>query len=817
MYPPFTGRDSQSSKPVTKPPSSPRTKFGFPIADLRQMKKTLLASSLSRVLAGAAFTTFCAAAAAQAPPPATPDSADAASRKLDQIVVQAAIAYRDRSDAIAPTLSYDLEYFQRFEPNTVGDMLKRVPGVAFVGSDIMEFDGAQLRGLAGGYTQILINGKKVPGAGDDRSFFVDRIPAEMVARIEILRSNSANRSGDAVAGAINIVLRDAYEFDGSYVRAGLNRWHDGEINPTFGAVSSGEALGGRLLAGVNVQDRYRSKIKRSDRYSDPTKEDLLSYEDQIEVKDGRDYSANVSYTVDVGESGRFGLDGFYVKTDRDVTEVSNEVEFDEEDVIESNVPGLNPIDQKNWGLGAEYRFEMAGGSTEFDLDFARFQDDSSEAEEKYEYVNGEFDAAEAEAQSVDAIDDEVSIKLAHQRAVSDRVEMEFGIDYRNKERDIAYTNFEWESENEGDPVVYELDGVIASTIEETRLDPYLMFSAAGEAFSWEAGLRYETTDSDIAYLEDGEVEGAASNDYDRLLPSAHFKWDLTDSDRVSLSLAKSVKRPNFNELIPATLDGEFGDNDYIGNPLLDPETANGFDVGFEHRLGRSGVVGVNVFYRDVTDLIELINTGEPSVDALDSYADDIEEYIEENGVSEAEAIAANPFDPESFVFTSANVGDGKVYGVEFDLSTPLSAFGFDHTGVFLNYSYLKSEIEDFLGERRFNDQAKSVFNIGFIQDLPDLGASFGVSFRKQGDAFSRVLAEEVLVRYGDDLEAFVEKRFGDRLSLRLSGYNLLDASKDEFFDKFDNLPDQLDRDYDEYEIESEEAGPAFQLVARYAF
>ena len=74
-----------------------------------------------------------------------------------------------------------------------------------------------------------------------------------------------------------------------------------------------------------------------------------------------------------------------------------------------------------------------------------------------------------------------------------------------------------------------------------------------------------------------------------------------------------------------------------------------------------------------------------------------------------------------------------------------------------------------------------------------------------------------LTRYGADLELFVEKRFGDKVSLRLSAANLLDASKDEFFHKFDNLPDQLDRDYDEYELETEEAGPSMQLVVRWAF
>ncbi|KAF1707626.1 TonB-dependent receptor plug domain-containing protein [Pseudoxanthomonas sacheonensis] len=775
------------------------------------MKKNLLAAGLSHALACAAFASFTATALAQTATQ-TPDGASEA-KQLDTIVVQGEITYRNRSDDTAPVLSYDLEYFQRFEPSTVGDMLKRLPGVTFVGSDIMEFDGVMMRGMAAGYTQVLINGKKMPGAGDDRSFWVDRIPAEMVDHIEILRSTSANRSGDAIAGAINIVLRDAYAFDGSYLRLGLNRWYDGEVNPTFGAVTSGEALGGRLLAGINVQDRYRAKVKRSDRFGDPSMEELVSFEDQTEVKDGRDYSANLSYTADVGETGRFSIDGFYVKTDRDVKEVSHEIEFDDEDVIEANVPGFNPIDQKNWGIGAEYRFDMAGGTTEFDLDYAKFEDNSAEREESHEYVNGEWDASEAEASAVQADDTETSFKIAHKRPVGG-AELEFGADYRKKKRDVVYTNYEWEAEEEGDPVVYELDGTVGSLIEETRVDPYVMLTGKGEVFSWEAGLRYETTKSDIRYSEDDEVEGTASNDYNELLPSLHLKWDLTDADRISLSLAKSVKRPNFNELIPAVLDGEFGDNDYVGNPLLDPETANGIDLGFEHRLGKHGVIGVNFFYRDVKNLIELVNTGELSEDAQDTYEEELEEFLEENPGSTEDDFE---FDPESWLFTSANVGDGKVYGVEFDLSTPLTALGMPNTGVFLNYSYLNSKVTDFIGERRFNDQARSVYNIGFIQDLPSWAASFGATYRKQGDAFSRILAEEVTVKYGDDLEVFVEKRFGKTLSVRLSAANLLDASKDEYFHKFDNEADQIDRDYDEYELESEEAGPSYQLVMRWAF
>ena len=775
------------------------------------MKRNTLALCLSHALVCATLLPAGTAFAQASPDGAAADAG--APKQLDTVVVQGEIAYRNRTADIEPVLSYDLEYFQRFEPNTVGDMLKRVPGVTFVGSDIMEFDGAMMRGMAAGYTQVLINGKKVPGAGDDRSFWVDRIPAEMVDHIEILRSASANRSGDAMAGTINIVLRDAYQFDGSYLRVGVNRWFDGELNPTFGAVTSGQVLGGRLLAGINVQDRYRGKIKRSDRYTGPDRKQLVSWEDQDEVKDGRDYSANLSYTADIGDNGKLSLDGFFVKTKRDVTEVSHEVEYDDGDVIESRVPGLNPVDQKNWGIGAGYRFDMAGGTTKFDLDLARFQDASAEREEKHEYVNGKWDASEAEAEAVDARDTETGFRLAHARPLG-AAELEFGVDYRRKKRDVSYTSYAWEADKEGDAVDYALDGVIGSLIEETRLDPYLMLSGHAGALSWETGLRYETTRSDVRHQEDGDTEGQDRRDYNELLPSLHLKWDVSEQTRINLSLARTLKRPNFNELIPALLDGEYGDNDYVGNPRLLPETANGIDLGFEHRLGKHGVIGVNLFYRDVGNLIELVNTGQWSEDALDSYAKDLKKFLAKNpGKTEKDF----KFTPESWLFTSANVGDGVVRGIEFDLSTPLTALGLPNTGVFLNYAWLDSKVDDFRGERRFNDQARSVYNIGFIHDMPSLAASFGATFRSQGDAYSRVLAEEVTVKYGDDLEMFVEKRFGRNLSVRLSAANLLDASKDEFFHKFDNLDDQLDRKYDEYELEREQAGPSYQLVMRWAF
>ncbi|WP_287011797.1 TonB-dependent receptor [Brevundimonas sp.] len=734
---------------------------------------------------------------------------------LEEVVVTGEPAMRNRTDDVVPTLSYDLDYFQRFEPLTAGDALKRVPSVTFL-SDVLESDGVRIRGLDSAYTQILINGERVPGANLDRSFFVDRIPAELIERLEVVRSSSANRSGDAVAGAINIVLRDAMSLDGGYVRLGALHWDDSEYGQwggTYGAVWGGQVGPGRLLIGGNIQDRRNPKQKKSWRYDEPGAE-LNDTEIQSDVRDGTDYSANLSYEVPVA-GGDLQLSGVFVRTDR--VQDENSLEYNEgiEDADNLAKVNANPLDilTDNWSVNGRYEREMLGGETTFKLGYATIDDEQFEQEEELDVEDQVIEGARTRT---NVKDEEIQAAIEHKIELSGGMELEFGVQYSKKDRDTSV--FEAEAEVEDEPVFralldseYEdfepVDGGL-NTIEETRIDPYIMLSGENGPAKWEAGLRYETTDFSITD-ETADADARTNDkDYGILLPSASVRWALSDSDRITASVARTVRRPNFDYLSPALLGGEYGDNDFIGNPDLEPETAWGADLGFERRLGRRGVFGVNVFYRDITDLIELTNTGEYSETALEDYEDAIDD-----GATPEEAAE----ELVSYVLTAENIGDGQVWGVEFDLSTPLDFIGMEHTGVFLNYSWLDSSVDDAFGERRFNSQSDYVFNVGFTQDIPSWGAAFGATYRKQGDAEGRIIGEEVVTQYGGDLEIFIEKQVASNVVLRFTGSNLLDSSKDETFNKFNTIQDQIDRDFDEYEIETETAGPWFQLVARMAF
>jgi outer membrane receptor protein involved in Fe transport len=745
----------------------------------------------------------------------------------NQIVVQAEIGFRNRdTDAAEPVLVYGEEYFQRFEPLTAGDALKRVPSVTFL-SDVIESDGARMRGLDSGYTQILINGERVPGPNADRSFFLDRIPAELIEQVEIVRSSSARRTGDAVAGTLNIVLRDALALDGGYVKGGGLLFDDGELKPTAGLYYGGALGPGRVLVGANIQGRYNPKEKVSFRYDNDGENNpvFANREDQSDVRDGTDYALNGSYLID-GSTTRFEVSGNYVLTDR--TEEERSFEYN----VETGMPGpvafdgddepglltdahqLEDIDQENWAIAAKISHEWSLGETSFKANYARFDDDVDATETEVDFETGEEGELEdpeweSELTVSRNTDEELSFALDHEVPVTEAINFVAGAFWQDKDRntDIAKAEQDGELDSRdwsqtgnhpadllGSFGDFEVDGL--SDVEEDRRDVYALFEGDHGALKWEVGLRWENTEVHIVdhTVDPEDVAAEYDYDYDYLLPSASLTYN-TGPGRVTASGARTVRRPQFDFLTPITLEEELGDNDLLGNPLLMPEKAWGADLGYEHHLGRTGVIGVNLFYRKIDDLIEVVDTGEVRVELDDEGEID-----------------------ETFpILQPRNVGNGEVYGIEFDLSTDLDFIGLPDTGVFGNLSLLDSEIEDGFGERRFNNQSDVVYNFGVIHNLRDFGAAFGATYRKQGEAFSRIVGEEVITTYGADLEVFVEKRFGDSFTIRAVGSNLLNGKKRETFNKFNTIEEQMAGEFDEYEVEAEEAGPVFQLVGRYAF
>ncbi len=93
---------------------------------------------------------------------------------------------------------------------TVANVIQRVSGVSVERSSNGEGQYAILRGMDKRYNYTLVNGVKIPSP-DNKNRYVplDIFPAELLDRLEVYKSLLPDMEGDAVGGAINMVMKNA--------------------------------------------------------------------------------------------------------------------------------------------------------------------------------------------------------------------------------------------------------------------------------------------------------------------------------------------------------------------------------------------------------------------------------------------------------------------------------------------------------------------------------------------------------------------------------------------------------------------------------
>jgi len=92
---------------------------------------------------------------------------------------------------------------------TVAEVMQRVSGVSVESSN----SGSQfavIRGMDKRYNTTLVNGIKIPSPDDkDRYIPLDIFPAELLDRLEVIKSLTPGMEADATGGSINLVMKDA--------------------------------------------------------------------------------------------------------------------------------------------------------------------------------------------------------------------------------------------------------------------------------------------------------------------------------------------------------------------------------------------------------------------------------------------------------------------------------------------------------------------------------------------------------------------------------------------------------------------------------
>ncbi|MEO5696685.1 MAG: TonB-dependent receptor [Burkholderiaceae bacterium] len=652
---------------------------------------------------------------------------------------------QQRRESTAAKIVIGREEIERYGDDNVGDVLKRLPGVTMQGR-AGRGGNIRMRGLGSGYTQILLDGERLP-----RGFSLDSLAPDQIERIEILRAPTAETGARAIAGTINIVTREGYVKRINDLRLSAG-FENGRVQPQASWTRNdvvGAAIYNFTLSAF-ARDRESGSSTTTTRRS--LADDSLVFEqrDTGEVRDtrrGLHASGRLQWRGDAGgpsltlmpllihstgSSRRSGTLTQLAGTTPPLYDTSATAGDSSFSLARLNGQWRQPLDgggriESSFGLSqhrsddASVRFETTGGTLTRTLeDERRTRDRKLNASAKLtRLLSGEHSL-------VAGVEAETNRRTEQRHLQQDGVPLlsDFGDELKaSATRFAAFAQDEW------------------------NLSPQ---------WAAHAGLRWEGITTHGGGATDTPE---ASNRSSVWTPLLHAVWKPSpDSrDQVRFSLTRSYRSPSLPDLIarpqldsryPAAGPNPPTDPDRAGNPALRPELATGVDIAVERYLSGGGLLSANLFRRNISDYIR-------SRTAL-------------------EVVSWSPV--PRYVSRPQNVGDAVTQGLELEAKLRLDSVlvGAPKVDLRANASVFRSRVDAVPGpDNRIDQQPDWTANLGADYRVPGWPLTLGGNLNWTPAYPTRISETQTALQGRKTVaDAYALWVVGPALQLRLTASNL---------------------------------------------
>ncbi len=654
-------------------------------------------------------------------------------------------------------VTYDKEYFEKFAPVTLLDMLQRIPGVQEIlnknreqraranrGGGGAETQGG--RGFGSGGDQILINGKRLAGKNNNIDDTMSRVSADNVEKIELIRGAAAGLDVQSQGLVINITLSEGASSSTTFWRFTERFYTSKNSFPPEFLISHSGSSG-------NLQYLFSGEVKNNRGFFDREEDHFNAADEHTgdkfinnKIKMGSVVlNTNLTYSFDDGSDFRInGLfdDGF-----------QNRIEEQEE-------IGTQPLhtlwdtqtDTTKWEIGGDYTKNIDGigqlkalfviNDEKQTTDVLRDREIMTVDEFEYAQENTNLDKSEKifRASLTTSLTDKQSLEAGGEVAINT-----FDKGFFDNRRDAA-----------GDPLALRSSDEVE--IKETR---YEIFANHTYNFSPSLVLQSSLTTEFSKIVADSITTGTQRNtSFTYVKPRLNLRYDFTGSDQLRLTAEKKVSQLDFNNFV--TKFDQRTDQLEFGNTGIRPEQIWEFSAAFEHRFANDGgSVEAEVFYRDYTDHITKV---------------DFTEYENLLGQSiSADEFFALPAadldllrDVVSFTSKSGNVDGATAKGVKLKGNVRLGFVGVPEAVVTLGYTYEKRRETDqfILEEVNFSQVSDHTFSFGFRHDVTAWDFSYGFEGRQRStfDRFERNYTWPWKLGFG--FSGFVEKTVFNGIKVR---------------------------------------------------
>jgi len=170
----------------------------------------------------------------------------------------AAITSQRNASNIKASVATDA--FGHIVDGNIGEMLKRVSGIA-TNLNEGEVDQIFVRGMGSAASAVTLDGTRLPSPASgkkSRSFEVDKLPADYIESIEVIKAPTPDMDADSVGGAVNLVTKSAFSQRGrrlSY-NSGVNYKTLKHKSAFFGGVQYSDLFGAKQNVGLYLSVSY---------------------------------------------------------------------------------------------------------------------------------------------------------------------------------------------------------------------------------------------------------------------------------------------------------------------------------------------------------------------------------------------------------------------------------------------------------------------------------------------------------------------------------------------------------------------------------
>lgn len=637
------------------------------------------------------------------------------------------------------TITYTSDYFAEYAPITVNDMLNRIPGIDLVlgtGSSSSNSD----RGL-GSSAQILIDGKRLAGKANEASSQLNRIAANEVNYIEIIRGSSSDLDVQNSGQLVNIVLLESLSRSNISTEVNATRFADGTVEPGGSLAWGGQTgrlnylFSGTVSSAYEHIESYEHSIN-----GDFSPNDTIAFD---RYRDQTNYTLNTNISYALTENDRIAFNALYnesnppAKLDRVVTDLNGAFP-----VVTYEREGI-PSTSDNWEFGGDYEHSFANGSR-FKALFIVNEKNTDTLRERF--VSTTLGGAETKNLflSTQSRYSERIARSSYTMSLTESQGLELGVEAAQTIQDSALKKGELRATGQN-PAWGGLTPVIFpnanSTVEENRYEPFAIHN-------WQLSPRMSLETSVVAEFSE-IIQTADTNnkrDFQYLKPKLDFRFNISNSLQLRTSLERDVSQLSFSDFSRATNDRDDDQDTIAGNSQLEPEESLRGEVTLDYRLPNDGgTLNAKYFHYEYDNKIGKIDISTPTT--LQS--------------------------------TNGNIGSAATYGIILNGSIKLGFIGLPQGLLTAAATIQESEFHDdplIQTEHGFPPYDRGTYRVSYRHDLPQYRMNYGFTYagRWQGGRILYDIDNRYNLAVPHNFTFYVEKVGFAGLTYRLEANNLSD-------------------------------------------